>query len=559
MRRIVVVISGHICTGKSGLARRLEEQFGFHRMKTADLVRSEAAKRGSPTDRKSLQEIGDLLDEASASCWTYSEFERQSREIGLSTPVVIDSIRTWKQLEPFRSSRQINLVHVHLYGSKDQLRERFERKVGPANEYDEANIVKHESDIEAFSQDADVRINTDFTDGGDTVVRVAARLRLYPPPDLRCVDVIIGGQFGSEGKGHVAAYLAQEYDVLVRVGGPNAGHTVSGPEGVYTYHQLPSGARDTDAKLLLGPGMTINVAKLLDEIRECEITPDRLFIDPQAMIISDADIEAEDVLRQRIGSTASGSGSAAARRIMGRGDASTLLACNVPELSPFVGDGPPYRGETFRQLEVAYRRGQSVLFEGTQGSGLSVFHGQYPYVTSRDTNVAGCLAEAGISPARVRRIIMVIRPAPIRVANPEKQQGSSGPLKHETSFERVAGKAGLNAKDVLQHEKTSTTKRDRRVGYFDWEHFRKACALNAPTDIVLAFADYLHAKNGNARRFEQLHPDTIKFIEELEQVADAPVSLINTRFPRNEEERFDLRTVIDRRTWMTRRFNAARN
>jgi adenylosuccinate synthase len=208
---------------------------------------------------------------------------------------------------------------------------------------------------------------------------------------------------------------------------------------------------------------------------------------------------------------------------------------------------------TLAQLEIAYRSGQSILLEGTQGSGLSIFHGFYPFVTSRDTNVAGCLAEAGISPSRVRKILMVIRPTPIRVGNPDGDKKlTSGWLKHETNFEIVAKSAGLDPDEVPQNERTSTTKRPRRVGWFDWELFRKACALNAPTDLVLTFADYINASNQHARRFEQLDEDTIKFIEELERIAQAPVSLINTRFPRKPEEKLDLRTVIDRRNWKVR-------
>jgi len=153
--------------------------------------------------------------------------------------------------------------------------------------------------------------------------------------------------------------------------------------------------------------------------------------------------------------------------------------------------------------------------------------------------VAGCLAEAGISPTRVRRVLMVVRTHPIRVENPE--QGTSGPLKNEITFDEVARRAGLDVAEVARREITSTTKRKRRVGEFDWEQFRHACALNAPTDIVLTFADYIRIENRRARRFEQLTVDTIKFIEELETVAHAPVSLINTRF--------DPRSVIDRRDW----------
>ena len=108
------------------------------------------------------------------------------------------------------------------------------------------------------------------------------------------------------------------------------------------------------------------------------------------------------------------------------------LAKDCPDLREFVGTEPVFRGKTLIRLEKAYAEGKSILLEGTQGSGLSIHHGTYPYVTSRDTNVAGCLAEAGISPSRVRRILMVVRSFPIRVANPDGSGETSGPLKLET-------------------------------------------------------------------------------------------------------------------------------
>jgi len=251
-----------------------------------------------------------------------------------------------------------------------------------------------------------------------------------------------------------------------------------------------------------------------------------------------------------IGSTGSGSGAAAARRITDRELSTVRLARDEPALRDYVGQDGNWRGSTTERLEEAYRSGDSILLEGTQGSGLSIFHGEYPHVTSRDTNVAGCLAEAGISPSRVRKILMVIRPMPIRVGDPDGTSGkTSGPLKHPTTFDAIAADAGLVAATLHAAEKTSTTKRKRRVGWFEWEQYRKACALNAPTDVVLAFADYVEGANSNARRFEQLGAKTIKFIEELERVAQAPVSLINTRFPREHHGVGDLRTIIDRRNW----------
>ena len=558
--RQVVVISGRMCTGKSGLGRRLRDEFGYHLIRTSDLLRKMAIRRGGKSDRATLQKIASQLDEKSKGRWILIEVKKAIKSLPPLTPIVVDNIQTAAQLKYFRQAHSWHTVHAHLYASREALESRFKRKLKKKTKgrrgqlakkkFFEIDHLKDDKDILSFKHDADVRIYTARTDGRDTLVRVAARLGLYPPPDVRCVDVVVGGQFGSEGKGHVAAYLAKEYDVLIRVGGPNAGHTVSSASGVYTYHQLPSGTRDSKAKVLLGPGMTINVKRLLEEIRECRISADRLFIDPQAMIIEREDVRSEKDLVANIASTGQGSGAAAARRILGRKPKAVRLARDVRALRPYVGQKPNYRGSTLVQLELAYKNGLSVLLEGTQGSGLSLYHGQYPFVTSRDTNVAGCLAEVGISPNRVRRILMVVRPTPIRVGNPDGGKNlTSGWLKHETDFVTIAKLAGLDPNEVPQNERTSTTKRPRRVGWFDWEQFRKACALNAPTDLVLTFADYLSAKNQKARRFEQLTQDTIKFIEEIERIAQAPVSLINTRFPRKAEDKIDLRTVIDRRNW----------
>ncbi|MBR1204936.1 MULTISPECIES: adenylosuccinate synthetase [unclassified Bradyrhizobium] len=555
--RQVVLISGHICTGKSELAQRLRVEFGYHSVSTSGILKSKATADSSPTDRLSLQLLGDELDKKTDHSWLLNEVAKEAEHLTSDHPIVVDNVRTCDQLQHFRTDHRFSVIHAHLWAPKRILEQRYKKKnaerPGETNHsYTNADLIKNEKDIEEFKNDADVRINTARTDSADTLVRVAARLGLYSGPDIRCVDVVVGGMYGSEGKGHIAAYLANDYDILVRVGGPNAGHTVSSSSGVYTYHQLPSGARDTNAKLLLGPGMTIYAAALLKEIAECKVTPDRLFIDPQAMIIEESDFSSEEELKKSIASTGRGSGAAAARRILLRGKRDAVrLARDVPELEPFVGDKPPYRGAIVTHLETAYREGQSILLEGTQGSGLSIFHGPYPYVTSRDTNVAGCLAEAGISPSRVRRILMVVRPTPIRVGNPDGGKETSGPLKHEVTFAEVATHAGLDPDEITKLEITSTTKRPRRVGWFEWDQFRNACVLNAPTDIVLTFADYLNVVNKDARRFEQLHIDTIKFIEELERVSQAPVSLINTRFPREEGQKIDLRSVIDRRTWRT--------
>ena len=162
-----------------------------------------------------------------------------------------------------------------------------------------------------------------------------------------------------------------------------------------------------------------------------------------------------------------------------------------------------------------------------------------PYVTSRDTTVSGCLAETGIPPGKVRRVIMVCRTYPIRVESPV--QGTSGPMSQEISLEAISERSGIALEGLEGTERTSTTDRERRIGEFDWVLLREASLLNRPTDIALTFSDYLTINNRDAKRFEQLHPDTINFIQEIERVSGARVSLISTGF--------NPRSIIDRRSW----------
>src|SRR3546814_1134356 len=124
---------------------------------------------------------------------------------------------------------------------------------------------------------------------------------------------------------------------------------------------------------------------------------------------------------------------------------------------------------------------------------------------------------------------MVVGHTTNRGGDPEDGNETAGPLKHELTCEEVASTARLDSDAVVKREITSTTRRKRRVGRFEWEQFRMAFSLNAPSDIVLTFADYIDAKNQSARRFEQLTEDTIKFIEELERVSQAPVDRKSTR------------------------------
>jgi len=295
------------------------------------------------------------------------------------------------------------------------------------------------------------------------------------------VTVVIGGQYGSEGKGRVAQFLAlrDHAAAVVRVGGPNSGHTGISRAGTrIVLRQLPTAALSENADCMMGPGSYVDPELLFREIELTGIEPSRVLVDANAMVVSTVDREAEQAaeLTSRIGSTASGTGAAVIRRIQ-RGE-ETALARDIASLAPYVGD-------TTAKLRALLDRGARVVVEGTQGFGLSLLHTPYyPYATSRDTSAAGAVSEAGLSPRDVDGIAMVIRAYPIRVA------GNSGPLTDETTWEAVT--LSSQSADRLE-EFTSVTGRLRRIAEFDPEIVRRAIAVNSPTEIFLNHVDYVDA------------------------------------------------------------------
>lgn len=553
MVNLILILTGPIASGKSELTAALEQRFGFYTLKTNELLKDLAAQQFEQT-RGSLQAFGEALDTRTKGAWVRDGLTNLIDTLPAESMVVVDSARIAGQIDFIRAAFGLRVLHAHLTAPPDVLERRFKRPrtkaFREAHSYDEAKRDPTEQQVETLAEVADIVIDTKRSSASDVVVRVASHLGLYGREYSRLVDVLVGGEYGSEGKGHIVSYLAREYDILIRVGGPNAGHKVISPP--YTFHQLPSGTRASEANLIIGPGAVIGVPGLMKEIGDCQVDTKRLAIDPQAMIIEDADKIAEGALVEEIASTGQGVGYATARRIIGRGSYAdpsgrpatnrsgriervpVRLAKDVKELAPFIRS-------TYEELERAFSEGKKIFLEGTQGTGLSIYHGLYPHVTSRDTTVAGCLAEAGISPSRVRKVVMVCRTYPIRVGDAPRTGKTSGPMAQEISLAEISRRSGIPLHKLTKTERTSTTNRKRRISEFDWSLIRKAASLNAPTDIALSFVDYLDAKNENARRFDQLTEETIRFIEEVERVTTAPVSLISTRF--------HPRSIIDRRTW----------
>ncbi|MCT7594869.1 adenylosuccinate synthetase [Aliarcobacter butzleri] len=290
------------------------------------------------------------------------------------------------------------------------------------------------------------------------------------------ITIVVGGQYGGEGKGKVTYNIAQERNIkiTVRIGGTNSGHTIVTDENnKFILRQLPTTAIIPHSISVLSAGSYIDLSILKKEIELTGISQKQLFIDQNAMIITqeDKDNELKNNLRESIGSTASGTGASVIRRISR--DKKNLLARDIEELKPYIIDSKKFLYEQIQKK-------QKILIEGTQGYGLSLLHSpHYPYCTSRDTTAAGFLAEIGLSPFDVEDIILTIRTYPIRV------EGNSGELKNEINWERLK----------LTPEFTSVTKKTRRIGEFDLEIVSRAIMSNRPTTIVLNHLDYIEEKD----------------------------------------------------------------
>ncbi|MEW6147747.1 MAG: adenylosuccinate synthetase [Bradyrhizobium sp.] len=339
------------------------------------------------------------------------------------------------------------------------------------------------------------------------------------------VSVVVGGQYGSEGKGKVALAIARQREAscVVRVGGTNSGHTIVDERGEpRSFRQLPASVFSKDSVAVLPPGALVDVDIFEREVAELGLGPDRVKVSPFASLISAEDREAErsNGIVDRIGSTGSGTGAALVRRI---GRASTVhLAKDEPRLRPYIDD-------TAQLMRDILAKGQRIVIEGSQGFGLSVLHGGfYPHATSRDTTAAAFISEAGLSPFDVDEIALVLRAHPIRVA------GTSGPLQDEMSWKELAAEAGLSED---YKELTTATKKVRRIGRFEVDVVRRAIAANQPTSIVLNHVDYVDPALARGERSSRASD----FLASVESRIGATIAMVgfgpDSLVPRSEFDR----------------------
>ena len=316
MPRRIIVLSGPIASGKTTLGDTLVERYGFFRLKTRRLIQT---MLGTEVEREALQKAGIDSTGSTRAGGFAQALSRALSEQREDLTVLVDAARIPEQVEGIRRSFGPRVVHVHLTAPPEVLAERYAHRDGEVRElesYDDVRTNPTERRVERLAKVADIVIDTGRCSDADVHARVAGHLGLFGRSVERLVDVLVGGQYGSEGKGHIASYVAPEYDVLLRVGGqmqvtpctrsPNRTRFI-------TYHQVlaaPSTHRARSRSDALGPEADRGNRRLPGFFT----AP---FDRPQAMIIEEADRDFETKsLKKSIGSTAQGVGHATARKIL---------------------------------------------------------------------------------------------------------------------------------------------------------------------------------------------------------------------------------------------------
>ncbi|KAA2280821.1 adenylosuccinate synthetase [Candidatus Nitrosocosmicus sp. SS] len=318
--------------------------------------------------------------------------------------------------------------------------------------------------------------------------------------------VTVGGFYGDEGKGKIVAYLSikDNIDLAARGGaGPNAGHTFVQNGKEFKVRMLPSAVLNSGSRLLIGAGVLVDPVVLLKEIETFKST-DRTFIDFQCGIIDkehQEDDKNNQYLKKTIGTTGSGTGPANAERALRK----LKLAKDVPEIALYLED-------VSNSINHSIDNGENVLIEGTQGTFLSLFHGTYPYVTSKDVTASAICSDVGVGPKKIDEVLVVFKSYVTRVGE--------GPLSFEMSEDEVKAKNWL--------EFGSVTGRQRRAAPFDFDLARKAIQVNSASQIALTKLDVVFPKCKGLKNFSDLPAEAKDFVNKIESETGLPVTLIGT-------------------------------
>jgi len=317
--------------------------------------------------------------------------------------------------------------------------------------------------------------------------------------------VVVCGFFGDTGKGKIISHLSikDKIAVTARAGvGPNAGHTVVYEGKKYKLRMVPSAFVYDKCRLLIGPGVLINPQILIQEI-ELTNSQNRVGVDPQCAVIESKHIQADrkGELAEKIKTTGTGTGPCNAERAL----RIVKLARDISELKNYLTDVP-------LEVNEAINQGKNVLIEGTQGTYLSLYHGTYPYCTSKDVTASAACSDVGVGPTRVDDVILVFKAYTTRVGG--------GPLPGELSWEE-AEKRGWA-------EIATVTGRRRRAAPFNYELAKRAVMLNGATQVAVTKIDVMFPECKGIKSYQELSQKAKRFIENIEKELKVPVTLIGT-------------------------------
>ncbi len=312
------------------------------------------------------------------------------------------------------------------------------------------------------------------------------------------IDVLLGVQFGDEGKGKIIDFLANDYDVVARFsGGNNAGHSIYFNNKKYALHLIPSGIF-YGKKCIIGNGVVIDPFALMQEIELLEAdgidVKNNLYISRYAHIITPEMILDDLNHNGKIGTTGRGIGPCYTAKV----NRSGIRVCDINkeyigQFVPGVGNGSSGYGmykeyhdglEFLLTLQIANLetylndKNTDILAEGAQGTLLDVDFGTYPFVTSSNTTIGGVMTGLGVSHKNIRSVYGVFKAYMTRVGN--------GAFVSE-----VKGKVGEKIREV-GNEYGSTTGRPRRCGWLDIPALRYACMINGITNLVMTKSDILN-------------------------------------------------------------------
>lgn len=328
------------------------------------------------------------------------------------------------------------------------------------------------------------------------------------------LDIVVGGQYGDEGKGAVAAYLAthKDYGFTVRVGGYNAEHRYFYKGKEYTGRVLPCGLVNEKIRLYLGAGHLFSIEALEKEIADMGIDKSRVFIDENAGIVTEEhmNLSASADRGARGGTTGRGAGKAAAHKVLRDGKFK-------------VAKDYPYLVENFNVVNIArmiredLNAGVNGLLEGSQGALLAIDHGTYPFCCAKNVTPAGVVAEAGTDMYAVRDTYAVYRTYPMRVP------GNSGPTPGaEVPWPELEKRLGYELPEKLKRQTLADGTKGDYERMFEWSDidFIKSLTLCTPTHIAITFIDWLTPADADKKTWDSLSPATIQWIGDVVALAE---------------------------------------